>query len=195
MFVVTWIGVTAPSSSASSLTRGESSPSSSPIANVPTPPCWIRPGATQSAAQFTRQPTVRSAPTRAAIRGSLSPFWSDTTVPRAVKRGAIVSRAAAVCCALTASRTRSSVAGRASGVTARTGTVQAPSGVTIVSPPLCIAATWSAAWSTRSTSWPARTNDAPVTPPIAPAPTTVTVMRPCLSQGPGSVNATGPAGI
>ena len=66
----------------------------------------------------------------------------------------------------------------ASGVTARTGTVQAPLRVSIVSPLAFIAATWSAAWSTSNTPWPARVRAAPVTPPMAPAPTTVTVIRP-----------------
>ena len=190
MFEVTWVGVTAPRRSASSLTRGESSPSSSPTANVPEPPCWIRPGAIQSAAQLTRQPTVRAWPTRAAMAASFRPFWRDATVPRAWRRGAIRSSAAPVCCALTASSTRSRVAGRPSGVTARTGAVQTPSGVAIARPFPFIAATWSAAWSTSSTSCPARVSDAPVTPPMAPAPTIVTAMRPSLSQGPGSVNAT-----
>ena len=62
---------------------------------------------------------------------SFSPFWRDTTVPPGWRRGAMRSSAAPVCCALTASSTRSSVAGRPSGVTARTGVDQTPSGVTI----------------------------------------------------------------
>jgi hypothetical protein len=49
-------------------------------------------------------------------------------------------------------------------------------GASIVMPFALIAATWGSALSTNSTSWPARASDAPVNPPIAPAPQIVTWM-------------------
>ena len=71
-------------------------PSSSPSTKAPWPPWRMRPGATQSAAQFTRQPTVRAGPTARAICSSLSPFCSDTTVPPAASRGTRTPSASAV---------------------------------------------------------------------------------------------------
>src|SRR5438132_3109018 len=68
-------------------------PSSSPSTRAPWPPWRIRPGATQSAAQFTRQPTVRGAPIFSAISSSLRPFWSDTIAPSAASRGVRTSSA------------------------------------------------------------------------------------------------------
>src|SRR5438128_1117567 len=62
----------------------------------------------QSAAQFTRQPTVRGAPIFSAISSSLRPFWSDTIAPASASRGVRTSSAADVSCDLTASSTRPS---------------------------------------------------------------------------------------
>ena len=79
---------------ARSCTRWLSRPSSSPSTRAPWPPWRMRPGAIQSAAQLTRQPTVRAGPTARAICSSLSPFWSDTIVLSAARRGARTPRAA-----------------------------------------------------------------------------------------------------
>src|SRR5207249_1931943 len=78
------------------------------------------------AAQFTRHPTVRRAPTAAAINSSLSPFWSDTIAPSVARRGASTSRAAGVSWDFTASRTSSRPAPSTSGVIARTRIVDGP---------------------------------------------------------------------
>src|SRR6185369_6263606 len=87
-------------------------------------------------------------------------------------------RAAAVWCDFTASSTTSRRSGIASGVAARTRTVTAPSARSMVSPWAFIASTCARSMSTSSTSRPARARAAPVMPPIAPAPYTVTAMTP-----------------
>src|SRR5213593_1758202 len=193
MLSVTSVGATTASSLARPWTRSLSRPSSSPSTRAPWPPCRIRPGAIQSAAQLTRHPTVRPAPTARAISSSLSPFCSDTIAPSAARRGARTSSAAGVSCDLTARSTRSSPGPSAPGEIPRTGTVTAPSRLSTVRPWAFIATTWSSARSTSRTSWPARASAAPVTPPIAPAPYTVIVIE-SLPSGDEAVRAPGRRG-
>src|SRR4029450_11521483 len=118
MLSVTGVSSTTLSSAASSRTRGVMRPSSSPSTKAPWPPWRMRPGAAQSAAQLTRQPTVRSAPTACAISSSLRPFCSETIVPAAARRGARTARASALWWLLTARRTRERSPPSQSGVTA-----------------------------------------------------------------------------
>ena len=59
-------------------------------------------GPSQSAPKLTKQPMVRSGPTRRAIASSFSPFWAESTKPSAARCGASASSAASVCCAFTA---------------------------------------------------------------------------------------------
>src|SRR6185295_6207157 len=128
------VGDTTSSILARRSTRSLRRPSSSPSTRAPAPPCRMRPGACQSAAQLTRQPTVRRSPTAAAMISSLSPFCSETIVPSAASRGARISSAAGVSCDFTASSTRSRSRPSADGVMARTGMVTEPSRESMVRP-------------------------------------------------------------
>ena len=133
-------------------TRGVSAPSGSPIQNAARFPRRIRPGPTTSAPKFTNAPTTRSRPTARAITSSLKPFWSETTNPSGVSRGATCATAPAVWWAFTASRTAPRPSGSASGVTAVAATVSCSTGPSMRRPSELIAATCSASASQRSTS-------------------------------------------
>ena len=82
-FVVTLVGATTLSISASSRARAVSRPSSSPILK-PAWPASVRmawPASYMPAAMRITQPSVRSRPATAATRSSLTPFWKSTTTP------------------------------------------------------------------------------------------------------------------
>ena len=88
-----------------------------------------------------KAPTVRCAPTRAAMTFSLSPFCSETTQPSSLSNGASAATAIGVSGALVQRKTVSNRPSRSAGVEAAASMWNSAIGPVIRSPFLFIAAT------------------------------------------------------